>query len=308
MGNKYELLDLLFSYFPKKEEVDTFIDLFGGSGVVTINAKYENIIYNELNKNIYNLLKMLYNVNLNVLFGHFEKRIKKFDLSREGTDIRQNIKNIEKIRKKYQKSYLSFREFYNKSKEKDLKDLYLLTFYSFSNLIRFNSKEEFNMPYGNRCFTKGHKFLLQDFKESIKNKKITFKNKNAFDILKEIKENKKQFIYLDPPYSNTLAIYNESGTNGGWKIENDFKLFEELDRLNNLGIKWAMSNVLKNKGRENSHLKEWVENKGYKIIQFENKSYYSLGKGNANTQEVLIINYEPPFETYNIFDFIKGEK
>jgi site-specific DNA-adenine methylase len=34
MGNKYELLPNLLTYFPKKETVDEFIDLFEGVGLL----------------------------------------------------------------------------------------------------------------------------------------------------------------------------------------------------------------------------------------------------------------------------------
>ena len=62
MGGKYDLLPELLPRFPKEQEIDTFIDLFGGSGTVSLNVPYKNIIYNELNENIVNLLYMLKNV------------------------------------------------------------------------------------------------------------------------------------------------------------------------------------------------------------------------------------------------------
>ena len=44
MGGKYDLLNELLPRFPKKEEVEIFIDLFGGSGTISLNAPYKNII------------------------------------------------------------------------------------------------------------------------------------------------------------------------------------------------------------------------------------------------------------------------
>ena len=56
MGNKYKLLEQLIPLFPTN--INTFYDIFGGSGVVSgnINAKY--IKYNEINKNIVELYKL----------------------------------------------------------------------------------------------------------------------------------------------------------------------------------------------------------------------------------------------------------
>ena len=299
MGNKYDLLDDLLAYFPKKETVSEFIDLFGGSGVVSINVPYEKITYNELNHNITNLLKMLIETKPKEIINHIKHRVAEFDLPPKG------VGKIDNEYSKYKKNYLNFRKFYNKQKLKNYLDLYTLTYFSFSNLIRFNGKGEFNMPFGNRCYLFGeHDINIEIFYNVMNKKSVSIKNEDAFKILENIKENNGQFIYLDPPYSNTMAIYNESRAFGGWNIEHDNKLFQELNRLNELGIKWAMSNVLENKGIKNTHIEEWANNNGYKIIEFHDKEYSALGKGNANTREVLIINYVAPFEQYSIFDLL----
>ncbi len=299
MGNKYNLLNDLLMYFPKKEEVKQFIDLFGGSGVVSINVPYENITYNELNHNITNLFKMLVETPPKEIINHIKHRMREFDLPQK------SVKKNDNEYSKYKRNYLNYRKFYNKQKEKNYLDLYTLTYFSFSNLIRFNSKNEFNMPFGKSSFTFGeHDINIELFYNIMKNKSVDIQNKDAFEILSNIKENKKQFIYLDPPYTNTVAIYNESIAFGGWGLDDDHKLFDELDRLDKLGVRWAMSNVLENKGIKNTHIEEWANNNGYKIIEFENKTYAALGKGNAESREVLIINYKPPFERYNIFDFM----
>lgn len=285
MGNKYDLMHNLLMYFPKQEEVDLFIDLFGGSGTVSANVPYQNVIYNELNNNIVELIYMFKEKNSEFIINHIKKRIEEFDLSKDNSNV-----------------YNKFRSFYNKQKEKNIIDLYTLTLHSFSNLIRFNSENEFNMPNGKRTFNIEHEINIKLFCDLLDKKNIDIRNQDAFDILKQIKSNEGQFIYLDPPYSNTTAIYNEQRAFGGWNIEHDYKMFEELDRLNALGIKWALSNVLENKGIRNTHLEKWSLENGYAVIDFENKQYASLGKGNAKSQEVLIINYKAPFERISIFD------
>ena len=217
--------------------------------------------------------------------------------------INDNIKTFG-LEKAKQKTYVEFRNHYNKSNKNPL-DLMTLTFYSFSNLIRFNNKNEFNMPVGNQHFKRGeHDIQIKLFSQLLKEKDIKIVNYNAFDVLGKMVENNNQFIYLDPPYLNTTAIYNEARAFGGWCLDDDLKLFEELDRLNNIGIKWALSNVLENKGIKNKHLEDWAKINNYKITHIEEKEYVSLGKGNANSKEVLITNYEPSFERYNIFDFM----
>lgn len=297
MGCKFDLIPQLIEQFPKKEEISIFYDLFGGSGTVSLNVDYDNIIYNELDNNMCNILTMLKENESHVIIEHINTRIKQFNLNSDSADIRRKSVTKDFI-DKYKKQYLAFRKFYNES-EKDIKDLFTLSFYSFCNLIRFNSSGIFNMPYGNRCFIKSDIDLIIKTHEILNKKNIFIYNQNAFEILKSIKENKNQFVYVDPPYQNSTAIYNENG----WTFKDDKKLFQELDRLTKLGVKWAYSNVLKIKGKTNSHIEEWAKKGKYTIIEFENKNYASLGKGNANAREVLIINYEQRVKKYSIFDF-----
>lgn len=302
MGGKFDLLPYLIEQFPKNEEVSIFYDVFGGGANVSMNVSYDKVIYNELNYNVVNLLNMLKNNYPDEIDKHILKRVEQFDLPLESQDRRTSHYN-ESEKNHYNETFIKFREFYNKSNPRNIMDLYVLTFYSFCNLMRFNSNNEFNMPFGNRCY------LLEEDKKRIEEahkllQKIEIINGDAFELLKSIKTNDNYFIYVDPPYQNSTASYNEvRADNKGWGLEDDERLFNELDRLTKLGVKWAYSNVLKIKGKTNSHIEEWAKKGKYTIIEFENKNYASLGKGNANAREVLIINYEQRVKKYSIFDF-----
>lgn len=286
MGNKYDLLEDLLVYFPKDTRI--FVDLFGGSGVVSANVDYNEIWYNEFDKNIFDIYKLLKDTPPKELIYHIKKRQKEFDLIKESKN-----------------NYNNFRNFYNKS-GREVIDLFTLTFFSFSNLIRFNSKGEFNMPNGKRTYNELHNINIELFHNAINEKNIKIFNKDAFDLFKEIKKEKDIFVYLDPPYLNTMAIYNEKQT--AWELKDDYKLFKELDWLSQKGIKWAMSNVLENRGKKNEHLEQWALKNNYEIIELTHKNYYSLGRGNAKTTEVLILNYKPTFKRYSIFDLMEGDE
>ena len=97
----------------------------------------------------------------------------------------------------------------------------------------------------------------------------------------------------DPPYLITCATYNEQG---GWGEGEERDLLEFLDRLDMQGISFALSNVLRSKGKENSILLKWLrENQGrYRVIDLD----YSYSNSNYHTkdrlsgaEEVLIVNY-----------------
>lgn len=147
------------------------------------------------------------------------------------------------------------------------------------------------MPCGNQKFLKQkHGHIINAARNKLNGGKIKIINENVFDVLEKIIDSvesngngggSKLFIYLDPPYLNTNAVYNEGrGVDyDGWSISDDLKLFNLLNKLNALNVKWALSNVLKNKsGVKNSHLEQWAIDNGYNIIHFEDKQYYSCGK------------------------------
>lgn len=287
MGNKFKLLPQLVPLFPTNVKI--FYDLFGGSGCMSANVESVKTVYNEINNNIVNLYKLFLQHEPEEINDTITQYINKYNLNKEGTDVRQNDPNIKEIRDFYNNNYLNFRKAYNES-NRDYLMLYTLTFYSFSNLIRFNSRNEFNMPYGNRCYCEKHYEQIKQWCSLVKHKDITIKQQDAFYILNNTNFEKDDFIYLDPPYSNTLAIYNEKSTHGGWSIEDDYRLFNILEELHKKGIKWGLSNVFKNKGHINSHLIDWCDKNGWNVYHL-NFTYISLGKGNANSDEVYICNY-----------------
>lgn len=91
----------------------------------------------------------------------------------------------------------------------------------------------------------------------------------------------------------TCATYNEQG---GWGEENEKDLLSFLDDLNDRNIRFALSNVLRSKGKENNILIEWLEKNAekYKAIRlnynYSNSNYQTKDK-TSSTEEVLIINY-----------------
>ena len=101
------------------------------------------------------------------------------------------------------------------------------------------------------------------------------------------------FIYADPPYLITCATYNE---NNGWNARLEKQLLTYLDRANDRGIKFALSNVLKNGDKENTILAEWLERNPMYIrhdlnYNYSNSSYHKKDRSKHST-EVLITNFE----------------
>lgn len=284
MGNKERLIKKgLVDLFPKN--INKFVDCFCGSCVVSMNVNANYYVLNDNNKTIIDLLEYFKNNNAEDIIETMQNTIKNHNLlkgfNKRSTTETEEYKQLAKA------NYNKFRDYYN-NEDNSILNLYILSYYCNNNNIRFNKSGKFNMPIGNQYFNiekhskkiiDGCKFLNQSnvFISNIDYKMLDF------DSLCE-----QDFVYFDPPYTNTLAIYNEQQ---GWNINDDYKLFNICDDLNNKGIRWAISNVFKNKGIINQHLIDWVKENNYTIHHFNDFTYVSCGKGNANTDEVLITNY-----------------
>lgn len=270
VGGKYKLLPQIIPLFP--EEIGTFIDLFTGGANVAVNVKANKYIVNDLDKRVIDLLKYMYKTDTNVMLRDIENYMKIYSLSRENKS-----------------GYLILREDYNNNVTKPQMMLYTLICHSFSNQIRFNSKGEFNMPFGERTFNDRLRSNFIRFTNTIKQQNIEFKTIDFrhFDF-SGLQKN--DFVYCDPPYLLGTATYNE---NGGWTEQDDKDLLKLLDGLNSKGIKFALSNIFENKGKKNNNIIEWSKkyNINYLNNSYSNCNYQSKDKGQNTTIEVLITNY-----------------
>ena len=272
-GGKYKLLKQIIPLFPEKD-IEVFVDLFGGGFNVGINVNYPKIVYNEYDPMVYDVVKGICKSDTQTMLNDIDSLIKQYGLTKENKN-----------------GFLAFRNNFNNNPERHWIELYVLIAYSFNNQIRFNKKGEFNMPFGtNRSsFNDRLRSKFKTFSETAKSKKIYFYNNDFSELTSNDKVDDSYFFYVDPPYLITTASYNE---NGGWNIEKEKQLYNELDKLNEKGVKFAMSNVFEHKGKENTLLIEWSKkyNIHYLDYDYKNCSYHGKNTKHATT-EVLITNY-----------------
>ena len=277
MGNKKKLINKgLIDLFPKN--IDTFFDIFAGSGVVSMNIKANKYFVNDIDSNLIRLIDFFAKCDKIRVINSIQQTIEFYNLPSFSTDIRQykGDRNI------YKKNFNRLRADYNNNK--NTLYLYVLNLFSNSHMLRFNSKNEFNMPFGNGYFTEECKNSIINCNFEIFN---TIANKD-FKQLNLLELNKSDFVYLDPPYFNTTATYNE---NGGWNINDEDALYNLCEKLSAHNIKWGMSNIFENKGIINNKLIEWCNKNNLKVYTFNNFTYCACGKGNSNAREVYICNY-----------------
>ena len=270
-GGKYKLLPQILPYFP--EEIDTFYDLFSGGCNVGINIQANNIICNDISKVVIDLMNDWKKLNSVQAVDILEKTIDKYKLSKTNEE-----------------GFKQIREDYNNG-NKDWNIFYAMLTNAFNYQIRFSKQGNYNMPFGrNRSsFNPTLRKNFIKYIDKLNKLNITFINKD-FKELKIDNLNNNDFIYCDPPYLVTCASYNEQD---GWNETKEKELLDLLDKINNKGVKFALSNVLENKGKSNNILKEW--SKKYNVIHLNNTygncNYHAKDKSKNSTDEVLILNY-----------------
>lgn len=271
IGGKYKLLPQILPLFPNN--IDTFVDLFSGGANVGINITANKVIFNDINTKVNEIFRHLQSNSSEDVLNDIYTIINKYNLSKTNSD-----------------GFLKLRKDYNELPNPIL--LYVLSSYSFNYQIRFNNNMKYNNPFGKN---RSH------FSERMKNDLIRFTNKLHsidadfvdeyfnefnFDLL-----DGDDFVYADPPYLITTGSYND-GNRGfvNWTEKQEKELYRVLDKLNERGIKFAMSNVLNHKGKENTLLIKWSKkyNIHYLDYDYKNSSHNTV---NESSKEVLITNY-----------------
>lgn len=270
-GGKFRLLPQILPLFPN--DINTFVDLFGGAMNVCVNVKARNIIGNDYIHYLPTLFSTWKNKDLQSINEYIDNQIKKFNLSPENVD-----------------GFLEFRRYYNE--HKNIEDLFILACYSFNYQLRFNNNQGYNSSFGKAASTMNDSIRknVNTFVSAIKEKDIEFTNKDFRDI-KVSKLNSGDFVYCDPPYLVSCGVYQD-GKRGfkGWCQDDDLDLMKLLDELHINGVKFAMSNALENKDIKNEKLIEWSNKYN---VHYLNRNYNggNYQRKKSKTTEVLITNY-----------------
>ena len=277
IGGKYKLLPQLMPLLPKN--IHTFVDLFCGGGNVGVNVNCKNLIFNDMNTILIEMFRTFTSMNLADLLFRIDATIEKWGLSMTN-----------------EASFIAFREHYNKTR--DPIDLYVLSCFSFNYQFRFNNNHEYNNPFGrNRShYSDTMKANLIRFVQKVQSVPVDFISLDftqfPIDNLTE-----KDFVYCDPPYLITTGSYND-GNRGfkNWTKDSENALYAFLDKLNEKGVGFALSNVFTHKGERNDLLIDWARKYNVHHLQkdYSNSNYNTT---RAASDEVLVTNHAMEFKT-----------
>jgi len=256
VGGKTQIINDIISYFPK--EIENYIEPFVGGGSVflyvlsdsniKVNGKY---IVNDINKHLINLYLCVKNNveqlidKLNDICNNYKNAliIKSENLGRKKIKIDKNISIDNFIKKGKMYVYYYYREIFNTTKINNVDDASIFLFLNktcFRGLYR-EGKNGFNVPFGNyKNPTIFSCEQLRTLNKIFNEKNIEFVCKDFMCLLDSI--NKKDFVYLDPPYVPISKTSFTKYSNNGFDIEQQKKLVLFCNILNKKKIKFVQSN------------------------------------------------------------------
>lgn len=287
VGDKYKLMPQLQKLFPTN--INHYIEPFCGGGSSFLNTNAKVYLLNDIDKNVIDLhLFLNKEINSEELLDKLFNKINDYKLS---CSYKQDVIPLV-LKKEFPKTYFSKynKENYTKMKNDYNKNpnellLYLLLIYGFNHMIRFNKKGEFNLPCGNVDFNENVVNAINNYITFKNNHELHFFNMDFECFLDNIDFKENDFVFFDPPYLISSSEYNKL-----WNEEKEIQLYEYLNKLNEKGIKFGLTNLLEHKNNKNNILLDF--SKEYNTYSISS-NYISFNDNTIkqNSKEIYVCNY-----------------
>ncbi|MCI5522687.1 MAG: DNA adenine methylase [Spirochaetia bacterium] len=231
-GGKSREIPNIEKYIPQFE--GRYIEPFFGGGAMYFYLEPKKAIINDINSKLmgfYNGVKNDY-PHLRTELTEIEKI---YEENRLHFDSLKKIHPTEHVEDKNEALYYSIRDMYNGLKEKTYSDALIYFFINktaYSGMIRYNSKGEFNVPFG-RYHHLNTTMVSQKHSALLSNSQIYNKDyKDIFDMTSA-----DDFMFLDPPYDCVFSDYGNKEYKDGFNDDSHRKLASDFK---NLGCKTLM--------------------------------------------------------------------
>lgn len=267
-GGKRGLLPIIYKYMlPFYIECNRYVELFFGGGAVLFDLKPNKAVINDINFELINVYMSIRDNSsqlISLLQDHSHNH---------STEYYYAVRNIDRDSQRYNK--LS-------AVEKAARIIYLNKT-CFNGLYRVNSKGHFNVPIGG--YTNPNivnESTILSISDYFNNNNILILNKDFEEIVNYI--DKKDFIYVDPPYDiinpQSFVAYSVNGFN---RIDQE-RLKTFCDKASVIGCKVMISNSYT----------DFIINlyKNYRIEIIDAPRFIGASsKSRGLVKEVLIMNF-----------------
>ena len=284
VGDKRKLMSQIMTYFPN--HIDRLIEPFVGGGSVFMNVDADGFLLNDLNYIVIQIHSMLssYCDRKDDFFREVFSLINKYGLTSRFLGIPQEHGKSSDCKDVNREAYNRMKIDFNSGGKKDIMLLYLLIIYGFNHMIRFNKKGDFNLPVGNLDFNENVYNALNDYFAQTERKQPQWHSQDFKAFLAEIEFRKDDLVYLDPPYLISSSEYNKM-----WNEECERNLIREMDRLDAMGVRFAVSNAITYRGKKNDIFGDWAKKYNIHPISSNYISYWDNSRKESG--EVLVTNY-----------------
>lgn len=283
-GNKSRIVDYLLALLP--DDTTSIREIFCGSAILSFASQVNQIHLNDINPYILDLIRYFHNNEAETIITQADEVIERYGLTNtfyQGRAIYPEFQH-EGLSRYNKDAYNLLRADYNT--DKDIVKLFVLLIYGFNHYLRFNNKDEFNVPVGKVDFVKTLRDKTRTYCNAIRNKQLHITNLDFRCEQLYIGAEQTTLFYFDPPYLITQAPYNIS-----WTEQDERDLLNLIDGLNDNGYRFMLSNVSQSNGKRNNLLCDWMQKYNVRHIhrQYLNSSYQK--KNLSAADEVVISNF-----------------
>ncbi|MCB9001003.1 MAG: DNA adenine methylase [Bacteroidales bacterium] len=260
-----KLKDILFEFIIKHAEQ------FNGMFSSIFNFNIDNFL-KEIKTNLIRKVKRM-------------KELEKVKHTLPDKDILDNIETALKGA-----FYMHFRFIYNNTEKYSINNAFksaiflFIRNFAYSGMFRYNSKGEFNVPYGGIGYNRKNFQKKVDYlkTEPLKQllSKTTIENLDFEDFFQLHVPSQNDFVFLDPPYDSEFSTY----TKNEFTKDDQKRLANYL--IHKCKAKWMM--IIKN----TDFILNLYENKGLTINSFDKTYLVSfMNRNNKKTEHLIITNY-----------------
>lgn len=251
--------------------------------ILTHSDQFNGMFSTMFNFNIENFIK---EIKINLI--RKIKRMKELERIKHILPDKDILDNIETALKSA--FYMHFRHIYNNTKKYKINGAFksaiflFIRNFAYSGMFRYNSKGDFNVPYGGiaynrKNFLKKVDYLRTKELKSLLNK-TTIKNLDFETFFENHQPTKNDFVFLDPPYDSEFSTYAKNE----FTKADQKRLADYL--INKCKAKWML--IIKN----TDFIFDLYDNKGLNIKSFDKKYLVSfMNRNDKNVEHLLITNY-----------------
>ncbi|MCG8380516.1 MAG: Dam family site-specific DNA-(adenine-N6)-methyltransferase [Proteobacteria bacterium] len=260
-GGKFKLLDRIQK---RLDQGNRLVEPFVGSGAVFLNTSYKKYLLADTNPDLINL------------YLHVQKNEDDFIDYCEAFFTEKNNNDV---------NYYKFRKNFNTTDDVRYKSaLFLyLNRHCYNGLCRYNSRHEFNTPFGRYKKPYFPKKELAAFHQASKSAKFIHAN-----FIKTLSQTKKgDVVYCDPPYAPlSKTAYFTDYFAGGFNWQDQVELTKWAGKLAARGIPVIISN------HHTNNTRKLYKEAGAKTEKFMVRRTISCNAQNRNKVEELLAVFQ----------------